>query len=448
MPTFLQPAVARKLLLTAVTRQPEAETVQRMLGLAYLQQHVDAATLEAMLQQLVSRCAWPVLAGKFEGQSLCQLPAAAELTSEAVTRLLLVAMQSSDDVVISELCTLPALQQLSAAAVFQLLQVSVQHSSKLPDALYELPAVQHLSRKQVLQLLQAGATRGYIAAELLMIPAAAEISNVAMFQLLCANSNSESAFTVQLSELPPAFYELPAVQQLNSQQLLQLLQAAAEQGEVPADLCMLPAATDLSTEAALELLLSGVKYTDLPPAFYELPAVQQLSSQQLLQLLQGAGKQGKVPAELFMPPAAAELRSEAAMELMQSGVKYTDLPPAFYELPALQQLNNEQLLQLLRAGAIKRQVPYWLCKLPAMAGISNAALLQVVHTALVKQDTMYVQSMIAGFPGEWIESLTADTKFTLLLPAVKRMRSKGHILGLKDLAGALSAGQQLSSEHA
>jgi hypothetical protein len=55
--------------------------------------------------------------------------------------------------------------------------------------------------------------------------------------------------------------------------------------------------------------------------------------------------------------------------------------------------------------------------------------------------------MIAGFPGEWIESLTADTKFTLLLPAVKRMRSKGHILGLKDLAGALSAGQQLSSEH-
>jgi hypothetical protein len=171
------------------------------------------------------------------------------------------------------------------------------------------------------------------------------------------------------------------------------------------------------------------------------------NSQQLLQLLQAGAKQGKVPAELFMPPAAAELSSEAAMELMQSGVKYIELPAAFYELPAVQQLNSEQVLQLLQAGASKRQVPYWLCKLPAMAGISSAALLQVVHTALVKQDTMYVQSLIAGFPGEWIESLTADTKFALLKPAVKRWHTKGHIIGFKDLAGAMSSGEQLSSEQ-
>jgi hypothetical protein len=38
---------------------------------------------------------------------------------------------------------------------------------------------------------------------------------------------------------------------------------------------MLPAAAELSSKAVLELMQLGVKYSDLPPAFYELPAVQQ-----------------------------------------------------------------------------------------------------------------------------------------------------------------------------
>jgi hypothetical protein len=51
VPALLDPAVARKLLLTAATRQ-HVYAVQHLLKLPYMRQHLDAATLEAMLQQL------------------------------------------------------------------------------------------------------------------------------------------------------------------------------------------------------------------------------------------------------------------------------------------------------------------------------------------------------------------------------------------------------------
>jgi hypothetical protein len=94
MPALLEPDVARKLLLTAATRQHAAlllspSALQYMLRLGYLQQHVDAATLEALLQLLVLPCynTYDAL------NALCQLPAAAQLSSEALARLLLAAVE-------------------------------------------------------------------------------------------------------------------------------------------------------------------------------------------------------------------------------------------------------------------------------------------------------------------------------------------------------------------
>jgi hypothetical protein len=77
--------VARKLLLTAATRQHTA-AMQRMLKLHYMRQHVDAATLEAVLKALLAT----ILCHQDHDfvVQLCNLPAAAMLTLQAVTALL------------------------------------------------------------------------------------------------------------------------------------------------------------------------------------------------------------------------------------------------------------------------------------------------------------------------------------------------------------------------
>jgi hypothetical protein len=213
MPALLEPAVARRLLLTAAARQAgqDASVVQHMVGLAYLQQHVDAATLEAMLQPFVVRrqlsdscitnSTSATLKLKLQAASdvvklMCQLPAAAQLSNEAVTRLMMAVIRAYSWTM-SDLCKLPALQQLSKAAAIELLQADVRRSS-LPRAFYELPAVQQLSMKQVLQLLRAAVKQGKMPEGFCRLPAAEDISNDAVFQLLLLTS---SAGTVQLSKL-------------------------------------------------------------------------------------------------------------------------------------------------------------------------------------------------------------------------------------------------------
>jgi hypothetical protein len=82
MPAILQPTVARRLLLTAATRQHGA-AVAYMISLPAMLHHLDAATLEAMLR----------LGLRGNNRTLCQLPAAAELSTDTVTQLLLVAYE-------------------------------------------------------------------------------------------------------------------------------------------------------------------------------------------------------------------------------------------------------------------------------------------------------------------------------------------------------------------
>jgi hypothetical protein len=76
---LLEPVETRRLLVTAATRQ-HAAAVTHMARLAYMQRHIDAAKLEVMLVGLLKHNACLKL--------LVQLPAAAQLSSEAVIRLL------------------------------------------------------------------------------------------------------------------------------------------------------------------------------------------------------------------------------------------------------------------------------------------------------------------------------------------------------------------------
>jgi hypothetical protein len=83
MPELLKPDMARRLLVTAATRQHAAAVLDMSIHkqLGYIHQHVNAATLEVMLFELRMSYAYLDL--------LIQLPAAAHLSSDAVIRLLL-----------------------------------------------------------------------------------------------------------------------------------------------------------------------------------------------------------------------------------------------------------------------------------------------------------------------------------------------------------------------
>jgi hypothetical protein len=83
MPKLLEPNVARRLLLTAATKQHK-EALEQMVQLGYLQQHVDATVLEAMLGQLLKH-----RDGVECSEALLRLPTAEQLSSNAVLRLLL-----------------------------------------------------------------------------------------------------------------------------------------------------------------------------------------------------------------------------------------------------------------------------------------------------------------------------------------------------------------------
>ncbi|KAF6264877.1 hypothetical protein COO60DRAFT_1633951 [Scenedesmus sp. NREL 46B-D3] len=68
-----------------------AEAVEHMVALAAMQQHVDAATLEEMMGRLL-KLSEPCRHDRSLAL-LCQLPAAAQLSSDAAMRLLLAAIK-------------------------------------------------------------------------------------------------------------------------------------------------------------------------------------------------------------------------------------------------------------------------------------------------------------------------------------------------------------------
>jgi hypothetical protein len=223
LPALLEPAVARKLLLTVAPRY-WILPLNRLLKLAYIRQHLDAAMLKALLHRALPE--YPPVA------ALCQLPEAAQLSDGAVVDLLLAALNNLfipgavDYQSINELCKLPAAASISGDALFQVLQVAVVRSS-CPWALYKLPAAQQLRSDQAYQLLLSAITC---------------LDEMRVYY-----------------DLPEAFYQLPATQKLSSEQLLQLLQAAIAAGKVPTQLFDLPAAADISGKAVHELLRAALR---------------------------------------------------------------------------------------------------------------------------------------------------------------------------------------------
>jgi hypothetical protein len=322
MPELLQPAAAHKLLLTAALRNYKA--VNFLLGLSYMQRHLDAETLEAMLLQLMKQFSGSEGVAMMETwELLCNLPAAQQLSSQAAQRVILALTSASVD---------PDYEQL-------------------PSEFYSLPGVQQLSNDQVMQLLAADPehTSCYCIEELCQLPAAQQLSGEQVAQLLVPAAQQGCSLCSNL------LCQLPAAQQLSSEMLMKCLLAAVQQGywESTHELCQLSTAQQLSTEQVVLLLEAAVQQdgSSCISELCELPAAQQLSSEMLMQCLPAAVQQGdwESTQQLCQLPAAQQLSSEQVLQCLSTAAQQacSSCTRDLCRLPAAQQFSTEQVVQLL-----------------------------------------------------------------------------------------------------
>ncbi|KAF6246110.1 hypothetical protein COO60DRAFT_1242830 [Scenedesmus sp. NREL 46B-D3] len=441
LPAQLERGMAHKLLLAAAALKHTA-AMQQMLRLAAMQRHADAALVEAMLSQL--------LAHQESVQQLCALPAAEQLSSDAVSRLLLQAMQQRLPAAASQLQRLPAAGQLGTEQVGDLLQACVRacatdgHGWLLSDCLkwiLRLPAIRELSSGAIVRVLNTAidvigesvVELGIAALRLLMLPAAATISGDDMAQLLQAALQRGS---VSLSLLD-GMWKLPAAVQLSDKTVVKLLRMAADPSrgyvtrlrEFVEKLCRLPAAATISIDDMEHLLQAAaqakpVLFTSFDYALvWALPAALELSADAIARLMrtildasiEEVSESYVLVQRLLSLPAAATISSEDTGHLLQAAMQCKSDPwcrplSTIMKLPAVVELNASAIVRAVCTitsintdgyTAGRRDYVERLLRLPAAATISS-------------EDTEHLlQAAIQRKPGVCFKTLD----FILQLPA-------------------------------
>jgi hypothetical protein len=148
-------------------------------------------------------------------------------------------------------------------------------------------------------------------------------------QLVAAGSGSTIRVLLEAESLQET-----AVQQLTSEAVVQLLQAAIKHGSSACAelLCRLPAAKQLSAENPVQLMQAAVGQNSsacaqLLVVLCKLPAANHLTATQLVQLLQAAVAHDSVGCAVLLCqlPAAQQLSAEALVQLLQAADIYKSI---------------------------------------------------------------------------------------------------------------------------
>jgi hypothetical protein len=240
------PDVARKLLLTAATRG-HAAAVQTLASCTIVQQHLDARTVEVVLEQLFKGFYFWFL-------RMCEVPLASQLDSAAVARLLQAALQHGRQLCASRLLEFPAAQRFSVDMVAQLLhsllecRTATANLHRLAPQVCRLQAAQQLSSSVVEQLLLAAIELDNDSAcysctkALCGLTAARQLGSDSVARLLDAAVKHACRGGVYW------LCQLPGAQQLDSTALEPVVEAAVLKNQSAATkyLLRLPAAAQLS----------------------------------------------------------------------------------------------------------------------------------------------------------------------------------------------------------
>jgi hypothetical protein len=276
LPEAAQPdadAVAQ-LLLAAMALSRFARTEQQHACIAASN---NATLLQAALPQVVrqreeadrdplhnSQRAWDKASAELRAclQKLCyswQLQAARTISSSGFERLLLAALQlrrGASAACIRILCQLPAAASMSSCQMVHVLQAAFQTQQvEAVESLYQLPAFKQLGRVGVAKLLliaaECGDSEGLY--KLRWLESAKQLSNAAVLPAV------EAAVKGNDRQSTWPLWILPATQQLTSNEVQQLLQTAVGCNScMCTELCALPAAQQLGSKAVQQLLQSAV----------------------------------------------------------------------------------------------------------------------------------------------------------------------------------------------
>jgi hypothetical protein len=274
-----------------------------------------------------------------------------------------------------------------------------QHVTALRTLTNAPQVMQHVDvavlRKVLKQLVAVGFSdtmRVLLESESLNEAVVQQLTSEAVQQLLQAAVEGGSSACAEL------LCRLPAAKNLSAESLVQLLQAAVAQNSSACAelLCKLPAATQLTAEALVQLLQAAVARDSgsCTALLCKLPMVKHLQSEALVQLLQAAVEQrSSTCAELLCQlPAANQLPAKELVQLLQAavaqggGARASLLLAVMCNIQAAQRLTTDDVAQLLLSAvtaASSRHTPciYQFCSLPAVQHLTTGSIAQLFLAA-------------------------------------------------------------------
>ena len=399
------------LLSLPAAKQLSAEAVDQLLQLAMSKGQIGAAV-------------W-----------LLQLPGAQLLTAGALSSLLVTATSCGVLHNLSQLMCIPAEQQLAGELLMRPLEASIG-SANFGGGLWALPGVQLLTASEVQQLLSRALARGEAVAaaaikKLVQLPAMRELAADQVKELMQLAVRAESSAVLQV------LLELPVAEQVLGSAVAELLSAAIACCNRPAMevLVRLPAALQLSADEIGALLQTAVAAKAPVDVLLQIPASSQITSEQMLPLLESALASGQVGSvELLLQlPAAAQLTPEAVGQLLQQSLQ-EGLARRVEAVPWLLALPGAKLLSLggvtiIISLAVQHRLPdlvACLIRLPA-AGFLSGEQLELLLRGAVAVASLEAVGLLVERPGR--EELTDEQGYELLaLASQHRLLNKRHRL--------------------
>jgi hypothetical protein len=225
--------------------------------------------------------------------------------------------------------------------------------------------------------------------------------------------------------------QLTAVQQLNSEAVAQLLQAAIPKDSCEAlgQLCRLPAGRQLSAAAVAQLLEAAWKgkyHTSAGHLFDALPAVQLLDAGMVARLAELTLHQsdGKYTTRLLTLPAAKELTTDMVTQLLAAAIEHSSVMYVWrlYCTPGALELSSEAVTKLLRVAVLQGSSALDhianLSKLPAAASISTEQAQRLLQAA---EDNLNSSCRMRVFQRLWLFPAAAEV-MRIRLDALKERR--------------------------
>jgi hypothetical protein len=231
-------------------------------------ERLDELAVISLIQAAVESKQYNCLVGPEGGAGLLSLSAAQRMSTSTFQALLHTAMQAGAEdteeppyqLPVQHSCELEQEEEQLAAAAEHSDEERAPHHAGWFELLATLPAAQHLSSAEVGQLLQAAVRQEEVGKAthcidgLLQLPQAQQLSADVMISLLLSAMNGDR------SGWRLALFKLQAAQQLSSEHVVQLMEAAVPQGTrrrahwAVQQLWCLPAAQQISGSILPQLL--------------------------------------------------------------------------------------------------------------------------------------------------------------------------------------------------